>query len=68
EPRGDRGDRGPRRDRDDRPRRDNRGDRDDRPRRDSTMAPAEAGNAEGAQVASAPQDMQTADEPLKQPE
>jgi polyribonucleotide nucleotidyltransferase len=44
EPRGDRGDRPPRRDRDDRPRRD-RGDRDDRPRRDPAPAdvtPAEA--------------------------
>jgi polyribonucleotide nucleotidyltransferase len=42
EPRGDRGDRPPRRDRDDRPRRE-RSDRDDRPRRDHT--PAEGGDA-----------------------
>ena len=69
EPRGDRGDRGPRRDRDDRPRRDNRGDRDDRPRRDSGMATVEAGNGgDSTQVASAPQGVQTADEPFKQPE
>ena len=46
EPRGDRGDRPPRRDRDDRPRR----DREDRPRRDA--APAEAGG-EAAPVAAA---------------
>jgi polyribonucleotide nucleotidyltransferase len=42
EPRGDRGDRPPRRDRDDRPRRE-RSDRDDRPRREH--APAEGGDA-----------------------
>ena len=47
EPRGDRNDRGPRRDRDDRPRRE-RSDRDDRPRRDA--APAEGGE-QGAPVA-----------------
>ena len=45
EPRGDRGDRPPRRDRDDRPRR----DREDRPRRDA--APAEAGGEAAAPVA-----------------
>jgi len=47
EPRGDRGDRPPRRDRDDRPRRD-RGDRDERPRRDAPagdVVPAEAAPA-----------------------
>jgi polyribonucleotide nucleotidyltransferase len=45
EPRGDRGDRPPRRDRDDRPRRE-RSDRDDRPRREN--APAEGGDAAAA--------------------
>jgi polyribonucleotide nucleotidyltransferase len=45
EPRGDRGDRPPRRDRDDRPRRE-RSDRDDRPRREHT--PAEGGDAPAA--------------------
>ena len=45
EPRGDRGDRPPRRDRDDRPRR----DREDRPRRDA--APVEAGGEAAAPVA-----------------
>ena len=45
EPRGDRGDRPPRRDRDDRPRRE-RSDRDDRPRREH--APAEGGDAAAA--------------------
>ena len=45
EPRGDRGDRPPRRDRDDRPRRE-RSDRDDRPRREH--APAEGGDAPAA--------------------
>jgi polyribonucleotide nucleotidyltransferase len=45
EPRGDRGDRPPRRDRDDRPRRE-RSDRDERPRREHT--PAEGGDAPAA--------------------
>ncbi len=64
EPRGDRGDRPPRRDRDDRPRRD-RNDRDERPRRDAAPmdAPADAGAAPAADAAPAP-----AAEAPKQPE
>ncbi|MDQ2777940.1 MAG: polyribonucleotide nucleotidyltransferase [Pseudomonadota bacterium] len=51
EPRGDRGDRPPRRDRDDRPRRDRPTERDDRPRRDA--APVEGtSEADPAAVAS----------------
>ncbi len=53
EPRGDRGDRPPRRDRDERPRRD-RGDRDDRPRREAPagdVVPAEAAPAAPADTA-----------------
>jgi polyribonucleotide nucleotidyltransferase len=57
EPRGDRGDRPPRRDRDDRPRR----DREDRPRREA--APADAGAENAAPVA-----QPVADEAPKQPE
>jgi polyribonucleotide nucleotidyltransferase len=57
EPRGDRGDRPPRRDRDERPRR----DRNERPPRDA--APAEGGDQPAAPVAAA-----VVEEPPKQPE
>ncbi|MDP2006673.1 MAG: polyribonucleotide nucleotidyltransferase [Rubrivivax sp.] len=61
EPRGDRGDRPPRRDRDDRPRR----DRDDRPRREA--APADAGAENAAPVAQAVAEP-VAEQAPKQPE
>jgi polyribonucleotide nucleotidyltransferase len=61
EPRGDRGERPPRRDREDRPRRE-RSDRDDRPRREPAPAEAAPVDAAAAPVAA------PADEAPKQPE